>query len=47
MLFLSHHDPNRTDDEVYDIQQRAREIFPNTDVATESTVCQFPNCADD
>lgn len=37
-LFLIHHDPERSDAEVFDILSMARNIFPATDVATESTV---------
>lgn len=37
-LYLSHHDPSRTDPEVYDILSRARRIFAGTEVATENTV---------
>jgi len=37
-LFLIHHDPERSDTEVFDILSMARNIFPATDVATESTV---------
>ena len=41
-LFLSHHDPERTDEEVYAIRDQARKLFENTEVATESTRCEFP-----
>lgn len=37
-LFISHHDPARTDAEVFDIQSSARDVFAATDVATESTI---------
>lgn len=40
-LFLSHHDPARTDDELQDVLQRAREVFPGTELATESTVLEL------
>jgi phosphoribosyl 1,2-cyclic phosphodiesterase len=43
-LFLSHHDPGRSDAGVLDFLSRARSIFPATEVATESTVCDFPRC---
>ena len=36
-LYLSHHDPSRSDREVFDILSRARQIFDQTEVATEST----------
>ena len=44
MLFLSHHDPGRSDEEVRALLARAREVFPATDIATESTSCEFPEC---
>jgi len=44
MLFLSHHDPERSDVEVDEIVAAAREIFPVTEAATEATRCQFPDC---
>jgi phosphoribosyl 1,2-cyclic phosphodiesterase len=42
-LYLSHHDPSRSDPEVYDILSRARRIFAGTEVATENTVLDFRN----
>lgn len=42
-LYITHHDPSRTDEEVFAIEARAREIFANTEIATESTVLElFP-----
>lgn len=43
-LFISHHDPRRSDSQLYDILSRARGVFPDTEIATESTVCEFPAC---
>ena len=40
-LYLSHHDPSRSDPEVYDILSRARRIFAGTEVATENTILDF------
>jgi phosphoribosyl 1,2-cyclic phosphodiesterase len=40
-LFLTHHDPNRSDPDVFEILSMARRVFPNTDVATESTVLRL------
>jgi len=40
-LFLSHHDPDRSDAEVYEITSQARKLFPDTDAATETTVALF------
>ncbi len=40
-LYLSHHDPARSDDELQDVLQRARRIFPGTELATESTVLEL------
>lgn len=37
-LFLIHHDPERSDSEVFDILSMARNIFTATDIAMESTV---------
>jgi ribonuclease Z len=34
-LVLFHHDPQRTDDEVADIETRARALFPRTVAARE------------
>jgi phosphoribosyl 1,2-cyclic phosphodiesterase len=34
-LFLFHHDPDRTDDELWSILKDARQIFPHTELATE------------
>jgi ribonuclease BN (tRNA processing enzyme) len=41
LLYLSHHDPARTDREVAAITSRARRIFPATEAATERTVYRF------
>ena len=40
-LYLSHHDPTRSDDALQDVLQRARLIFPATELATESTVLEL------
>ena len=45
ILFISHHDPDRSDSDLLHILRQAREIFPATEVATESTVCELPECA--
>lgn len=37
LLYMSHHDPKRADDQVMEILQKARAIFPRTEVATETT----------
>jgi len=37
-LCLTHHDPDRTDDELDTILYQAREVFPSTEIATESSV---------
>jgi len=44
ILYISHHDPDRSDAEVFDILSEARKIFPQSEIATESTVCEFPDC---
>ncbi len=41
MLYLTHHDPDRTDDELNHILHQARAIFPRTEIARESLVCDF------
>ncbi|NNJ76013.1 MAG: MBL fold metallo-hydrolase [Anderseniella sp.] len=38
MLFLSHHDPARTDTQMIPLLSRARRIFDKTEIATEATV---------
>lgn len=43
-LFLTHHEPSRSDLEVFEILSMARRIFPDTDVATESTVLRIGDC---
>ena len=40
-LFLSHHDPARSDDELQEVLQRVRQIFPATELATETTVLEI------
>ena len=37
-LFLSHHEPSRTDADMMSVLSRARRVFDETEVATESTV---------
>jgi hypothetical protein len=34
-LYLFHHDPDRTDNELYAILDDARQIFPQSELATE------------
>ncbi len=41
ILYLTHHDPERTDEELDNILYRAREVFPRTEIATESSVFDF------
>ncbi len=41
-LFLSHHDPDRTDDDLDNVIGKARQIFPRTEVATETTIASVP-----
>ena len=36
-LVLFHHDPFRTDDELYEIEQKAQKEFPNTIVAKQGS----------
>ncbi len=43
-LFLSHHDPGRSDEDVQSIVEEARRIFPDSEAATETTRCAFPDC---
>jgi len=40
-LYLIHHDPDRVDRHVMAILQAAQSVFLNTEIATESTVCDF------
>ena len=35
-LYLSHHDPDRSDRELSDILVQARDVFPETELAVES-----------
>ena len=44
IVYISHHDPDRSDAELFQILSAARKIFPQTEIATESTVCEFPDC---
>jgi ribonuclease BN (tRNA processing enzyme) len=44
ILYISHHDPDRSDAEVFQILSESRKIFPGAEIATESTVCEFPDC---
>ena len=40
-LYLSHHEPTRSDPQVFEILSLARRIFPGAEVATESTKVQL------
>jgi phosphoribosyl 1,2-cyclic phosphodiesterase len=40
-LYLIHHDPDRTDEALLVILNKARRVFPHTEIATESTVVAF------
>jgi ribonuclease BN (tRNA processing enzyme) len=40
-LYLIHHDPDRTDEDVSSILKNAKRVFPNTEIATESTLFEF------
>jgi phosphoribosyl 1,2-cyclic phosphodiesterase len=40
-LYLAHHDPERTDDALKVILRKARRIYPNTQLATESSTHDF------
>jgi phosphoribosyl 1,2-cyclic phosphodiesterase len=40
-LYLIHHDPDRTDDDLDAILSNARQIFPNTKIATEKLACEL------
>jgi phosphoribosyl 1,2-cyclic phosphodiesterase len=40
-LYLIHHDPDRGDEDFTAILRNARNVFSNTDIATESTVYSF------
>jgi phosphoribosyl 1,2-cyclic phosphodiesterase len=42
MLYLFHHDPNRTDDELKAILTNAKDIFPHTEIAMETYTVAFP-----
>lgn len=41
-LFLSHHDPDRTDDDLDLVLDKARRIFAGTEIATETTIAAVP-----
>jgi phosphoribosyl 1,2-cyclic phosphodiesterase len=41
ILYLTHHDPDRTDEELDNILCQAREVFSSTEIATESSVFDF------
>lgn len=40
-LLLTHHDPDRTDAALFNIEQQARELFPSTKIATEDMILEF------
>lgn len=40
-LFLSHHDPERCDADIFEMQSKARNIFMKTDIAMERTVIRL------
>lgn len=40
-LYLTHHDPNRTDDALSVILNKTQKVFSGTEIATESTVYEF------
>jgi len=40
-LYLIHHDPDRSDQDLTVILRDAQSVFPNTEIATESTVYDF------
>ncbi|MSO92968.1 MAG: MBL fold metallo-hydrolase [Rhodospirillales bacterium] len=44
VLYISHHDPKRSDADVMEILAKARSIFPRTEVATETTVVDLASC---
>lgn len=44
ILYISHHDPDRSDAELFQILSEARRIFPQSEIATETTICDFPDC---
>ena len=43
VLYLSHHDPDRSDDQLDNVLADARTIFGSTELATESTSLEFAN----
>ena len=42
-LIITHHDPNRTDEELRRFEQLARDIYPDTDFARSGQRWDFPN----
>lgn len=40
-LYLSHHDPDRSDRELFEILYQARRIFPDSELASEATVFEL------
>jgi ribonuclease BN (tRNA processing enzyme) len=40
-LFLIHHDPDRTDEALLVILNKAQKVFPGTEIATECRVYDF------
>lgn len=40
-LFLTHHDPDITDETLKAILKDARQVFPNTEIATEASVFEI------
>jgi ribonuclease BN (tRNA processing enzyme) len=40
-LYLIHHDPDRSDEGLTPILHKAKSVFPNTKIATESSVYDF------
>ncbi len=40
-LLLFHHDPGHSDNDIYDIERHARELFPDTDAAAEQLVFEI------
>ena len=40
-MFLIHHDPDRIDEDVGEILQKARRVFRNAEIAKEGSVYEF------
>ncbi len=40
-LVLTHHDPDRTDAQLFDIEEKARKLFPATKLAAENMILEF------